>query len=153
MILTSDVEILYNKPSYLHRDNVNIPDSEVLDFHKSLNNYNETPLIALDQLTESLSLRKILVKDESNRLNCSSFKILGVSFAINQILRDKPNITIISTATDGNHGLALAKVCKSLNITAMVFIPAGTLYSFIDQILAEGAIVELVDGDYDNPLK
>ena len=49
-----------------------------------------------------LKISKLYVKDESNRFGLDSFKVLGGSYAVNQILKNKPNVSVFCTATDGN---------------------------------------------------
>jgi diaminopropionate ammonia-lyase len=54
------------------------------------------------------------------------------------------------TATDGNHGRAVAHVAALFGFAARIFVPAGTAQARIDGIASEGAIVEVVDGTYDD---
>ncbi|MBQ1222856.1 MAG: diaminopropionate ammonia-lyase, partial [Oscillospiraceae bacterium] len=91
-------------------------------FHKMLSAYNKTPLVSLGSLAKKLGVGKILVKDESKRFGLNSFKGLGGSFAMFQILcrvlgldpdkadigdlltpyaREKIKNTVFVTATDG----------------------------------------------------
>jgi diaminopropionate ammonia-lyase len=56
----------------------------------------------------------------------------------------------LTTATDGNHGRAVALMARRLGIPARIFVPAGTSESRIDAILGEGAACEVVDGTYDD---
>ncbi len=54
------------------------------------------------------------------------------------------------TATDGNHGRGVAHVAALFGFGARIFVPAGTAQARIDGITSEGAIVQVVDGTYDD---
>jgi diaminopropionate ammonia-lyase len=54
------------------------------------------------------------------------------------------------TATDGNHGRAVARVARLLGLDARILIPAGTAAARIEAIAGEGATVDIVDGSYDD---
>jgi diaminopropionate ammonia-lyase len=55
----------------------------------------------------------------------------------------------VATATDGNHGHAVAWAAAQLGIPAVVFIPAHSAPARIERIRGVGAQVELVPGSYD----
>ena len=54
------------------------------------------------------------------------------------------------TATDGNHGRGVAHVAALFGFGARIFVPAGTAEARIEGIASEGALVEVVDGTYDD---
>ena len=56
----------------------------------------------------------------------------------------------LTTATDGNHGRAVAHIAALLGFAARIFVPAGTAQARIDAIAGEGAFVEVVDGTYED---
>ena len=56
----------------------------------------------------------------------------------------------LATATDGNHGRAVAHVAALFGFAARIYFPAGTAPARIDGIASEGARVEVVDGTYDD---
>jgi len=56
----------------------------------------------------------------------------------------------LATATDGNHGRAVAHVAALLGFEAQIYVPAGTAQARIDGIASEGARVAIVDGTYDD---
>ena len=56
-----------------------LSDSNSLNFHRSLEFYQESPLINLENLSNKLGVSKLFVKDESNRFELNSFKVLGAS--------------------------------------------------------------------------
>ncbi len=59
----------------------------------------------------------------------------------------------LATATDGNHGRAVAHVAALFGFAARIFIPAGTAQARIDGIASEGAQVEVIDGTYDDAVE
>ncbi|PKH50908.1 diaminopropionate ammonia-lyase [Tenacibaculum sp. Bg11-29] len=126
-----------------------IKKSKALEFHSSLPIYRPTPLVHLPNLSKKYNVGNIYLKDESFRFGLNSFKALGASYAINEILKEKPNITTFCTATDGNHGRAVAWSAKYFNKRAIVFVPKDTTNERIKAIEKEGAIVEQVNGNYD----
>lgn len=76
-------------------------------FHQSLPGYAPTPLVDLPSLAAEL-VGRVLVKDESARLGLPAFKVLGASWACSRVLQSGPAVLV--TATDGNHGRALARM-------------------------------------------
>lgn len=124
-------------------------NSDPLDFHRSLESYSSTPLLELKNLAEETGVKNIFVKDESCRFGLKAFKALGASFAIHKILEKDPSIEIFCTATDGNHGRAVAWAAKLFGKRAMVFVPKDTSKARIEAIEKEGATVEKIDGDYE----
>src|SRR5207249_1704156 len=56
----------------------------------------------------------------------------------------------LCTASDGNHGRAVAALAEALGCGCVVVLPADSAASRIDSIKGHGAIVELVDGSYDD---
>lgn len=135
-------------------------------FHEQLPGAQPTKLLALDSLAKELGVKCVYLKDERSRYGLPSFKILGASWgayralarevglpldagieALKEALRSHP-ITIF-TATDGNHGRAVARVVSILGIPAEVHVPAGIHASVVEKIEAEGAKVILSTEDYD----
>ena len=57
-------------------------------------------------------------------------------------------LTLI-TATDGNHGRAVARTARLLGLPARVYVPKGVPDVVIDRINAEGAVLTVVVADYD----
>jgi diaminopropionate ammonia-lyase len=123
------------------------PD-EARAFHKSLPGYAPTPLVPVPALATELGVGQVLVKDESSRLGLPAFKVLGASWACRQVLRHHPGATLV-TATDGNHGRAVARTAAHFGVGATVFVPQVMLPETAARITEEGANVVWVDGDYD----
>jgi diaminopropionate ammonia-lyase len=123
------------------------PD-EAHAFHQSLPDYSPTRLVPVPELAAELGVGRVLVKDESSRLGLPAFKVLGASWACRQVLRQRPGVTLV-TATDGNHGRAVARVAAHFGVDATVFVPQVMLPQTAAHIADEGAQVVWVDGDYD----
>ena len=121
-------------------------------FHESLPGYARTPLIDLPSLARELRVGRVLVKDESARLGLPAFKILGASWACQQVLDATPGAALV-TATDGNHGRAVARMAAHLGTTATVFVPAVMLEETASLIASEGAQVVRGEGDYDDTVR
>ncbi|UJP66098.1 diaminopropionate ammonia-lyase [Mongoliitalea daihaiensis] len=124
--------------------------SEALTYHQSLPNYYPTPLIELPRLAKQFGVENILIKDEGQRFGLKAFKALGASFAIHKILQENPNIQTFCTATDGNHGRAVAWAAKIAGKESVILVPKDTTSKRIQAIEAEGATVIQINGTYDN---
>lgn len=144
--------------------------SRPIAFHQRMPGYAPTPLIDASDLARDLGIGQVLIKDESIRLGLPAFKILGASWAIYRALETRlgqsfePWQTIdelndklaplkpltLVTATDGNHGRAVARVAALFGFEARIYVPAGTAAARIDGIASEGAQVVVVDGTYDD---
>src|SRR3954469_3752252 len=127
------------------------PSPEALAFHRSLDGYAPTPLVNLPPLAEELGVGHVLVKDESSRLGLPAFKALGASWAVDRAVhrRDSPTPVTIVTATDGNHGRAVARFARLLGQRACIVLPDGVPPAAVQAIRDEGAEVDVVGGSYD----
>lgn len=136
--------------------------------HGRLPGYAPSPLLQVPELAEAWGVGEVLLKAETDRLGLPSFKVLGASWAVWTTLlesagqpADTPfspdllprlrstGVRRLVTATDGNHGRAVARVARTFGLDARVVVPAGAEQVRIDAIAAEGAEVEVADGDYD----
>lgn len=117
-------------------------------FHASLPGYVPTPLVELPSVAAELGVARVLVKDESWRLGLPAFKVLGASWACRQVLDRHPGAHLV-TATDGNHGRAVARMATHFGTAATVFVPQVMLAQTAALIAGEGAQVVRVEGDYD----
>lgn len=139
-------------------------------FHKCLPGYLPTPCVIPASLAMELDLQLLLVKDESKRFGLKAFKGLGASFAIYNYLKilsgggltpddfltkgaEIAKDVVFTTATDGNHGRAVAWTAKLLKRPAVIYMPAGSAESRINAIKSEGAKVIVVDGSYDEAVR
>jgi diaminopropionate ammonia-lyase len=122
-------------------------DDDPLAFHRTLLGYAPTPLRPMPALARELGLGQVYVKDESDRLGLPAFKVLGASYAVHRAVTAHGRPTALVTATDGNHGRALARTGRLLDLR--VFLPAGVHPAAIAAIENEGAEVVGTGGDYD----
>jgi diaminopropionate ammonia-lyase len=126
-----------------------------------------TPLVDLPEIASELGVARLVVKDESSRLGLPAFKMLGASWAVYRCLAelcDEPpeptlealrekvtelsTITLV-TATDGNHGRAVARMAAYLGLPSLVLIPNTVSAEAINLVRTEGAEVEVLDLSYD----
>ncbi|MGA4841079.1 diaminopropionate ammonia-lyase [Streptomyces sp. G45] len=124
-------------------------------FHAALPEYAPTPLTELPSLAAELGVGRVFVKDESARLGLPAFKALGASWAVHRVLAgraDDERVELV-TATDGNHGRAVARVARRLGHGAHVFVSGGVHPGAAAAIEGEGARVTRVDGDYDEVVR
>ncbi|WP_369394229.1 diaminopropionate ammonia-lyase [Streptomyces sp. CG1] len=133
--------------------------AEVRDFHAALPGYAPTPLIELPALAAELGVGRVFVKDESCRLGLPAFKALGVSWAVHRLLEERagrgadPGPVTLVTATEGNHGRAVARVARLRGQRAHVFVPRGVHPRAVAAIVGEGAEVTAVAGAYDEAVR
>lgn len=143
-------------------------------FHRQIPGFKMTPLVALPHLAELLGLGGIYVKNESQRLELRSFKVMGGSYAvyrlIRQILGREDEVlsynylvsdechallegTVLCSATDGNHGRGLAWACRELRLPCKIYVHSETSQPRIDAIAKYGADVTVVKGNYDDAVR
>lgn len=143
------------------------PPREPELFHQSFPGYRHTPLIEVPDLAKELQVAHVLIKDESTRLDLPAFKILGASWAVYRAVTRKAGVEIpprlsdlqelahrilpctLVTATDGNHGRALARMARHLGLAARIFAPDSVPMTAIELIEEEGANVIVLADDYD----
>jgi diaminopropionate ammonia-lyase len=124
--------------------------SDARAFHATLPGHAPTPLTELPALATELGAGRVFVKDESSRLGLPAFKALGASWAVHRVLRDRTGQVTLTTATDGNHGRAVARMVRIFHQRAHVFVPRHVPPRAVEAIRAEGAEVTVVDGSYDD---
>ena len=150
------------------------PDRTPLRFHRRLPGYEETPLVDAPKLAGALGVGKVFVKDESSRLGLPAFKVLGASWAIYKALEERLGDEgfgdwdeigelkkrleplrplYLVAATDGNHGRAVARVARLLELGAKIFVPEDMAAARQEAIAREGAEVIVVDGTYDDTVE
>jgi diaminopropionate ammonia-lyase len=128
---------------------------EVLSFHRSLAGYAPTPLVELPALATRLGVGRVVAKDESRRLGLPAFKVLGASWAVHRALEaglggPPDGVVTFVTATDGNHGRAVARTARLLGHRARIVVPDGVPAEAVAAIEAEAAPVTHVGGSYDD---
>jgi diaminopropionate ammonia-lyase len=108
-----------------------------------------------------LDVGRVFVKDESARLGLPAFKVLGAAWAVHRTLAERAAdagetpagpVTLV-TATDGNHGRAVARTARVFGQRAHVFVPQGVHPVAARAIAAEGAELTLVAGPYDDAVR
>lgn len=141
------------------------PPPDAASFHRALPGYRPTPLRDVPELAAEWGARRVVVKDESARLGLPAFKALGVFYAVHRVLSERAgrhladpaalraaaqrqHVELVS-ATDGNHGRAVARLARTLGRPARVFVPDVVCPAAIDAIRREGAEVVVVAEDYD----
>jgi len=147
---------------------------KVRTFHESFKEYNPTPLVELPNLASNLNVAHILVKDESHRFGLNAFKVLGASYAIGRYLAEKLWIDIskitfenlnsqearrrlgqitFTTATDGNHGRAVAWAAQQLGLKSVIYMPRGSDTARLANIRSHGAEATITDLNYDDAVR
>lgn len=131
-----------------------------------------TPLYYLPDTAAAVGVAEVIVKDESERSVLGSFKALGAPIAlVRLILREFPaqrfeargllagkyrgalgNFTVVS-ATDGNHGRALAAAAQSVGCRCVIVLHANVSNEREDAIAAYGADIVRISGNYDDSVQ
>lgn len=143
----------------------------VNNYHKSFDIYKATPLVDLKNLANELGIKGFFVKDESYRFGLNAFKVLGASYAMAKFIAEKigmdinkltfdeitsettrkklGNLTFV-TATDGNHGRAVAWTANKLHQKSKIFIPKGSSLERLENIRRENSDASIMDYNYDD---
>jgi diaminopropionate ammonia-lyase len=143
--------------------------SAVQEFHRSLPGYEHSPLTEIPELAAQLGVARVFVKDESSRFGLPAFKMVGASYAVSKVLSERvgfPDAPLslgelrtrlagqdpvaLVAATDGNHGRAIAHMAKLTGLPSRIFVSSYLSTAAWDAIESEGAVVEGVDGPYDD---
>ncbi len=139
--------------------------------------YAPTPLAALPGLAASLGLGRLWYKDEAFRFGLGSFKALGGPYALlrqvravlgragipeadtgvaDLVARRHEMLTrglTVTTATDGNHGRAVAWGAALFGCRCVVFVHERVSAGRVEAIAAFGAEVRRVPGTYDDSVR
>ena len=59
---------------------------DIHKFHKTIPDYEKTPLVDLKNSARKIGVEKIWTKDESKRFGLNAYKFLGVSYSIAKAL-------------------------------------------------------------------
>ena len=155
------------------------PAASATAFHAGLPGYRPTALVEMPALADELGVGRVFVKDESGRLGLSAFKALGASWAVAQVLAgtgttgtvpagadDATDLTLaglrraaagrpieLVTATDGNHGRAVAWMARLVGLKARVFVPETVPAGASALIAAEGAVVTAAGRSYEGAVE
>lgn len=139
-------------------------------------NYAPTSLVSLQERARSLGLGALHYKDEASRFGLKSFKALGGAYAVARLLcrdierhypgsaatiadllsgryRDACAGITVTSATDGNHGRAVAWGARMFGCRAVIFIHQEVSEERRAAIANYGAQVVRVPGNYDDSVR
>jgi diaminopropionate ammonia-lyase len=124
-------------------------------FHQKRPHLRPTPLRPLRTLAAEIGVGDVLVKDESARFGLNSFKVLGVSYAVDSLLSGGRlnKRSVLACATEGNHGRAVAHAARENELQAKIYVSGDTAAARIEALKGEGAQVVIVKGNYDEAVK
>lgn len=121
--------------------------------------YAATAMTENAQLASAAGVAKVWVKDESTRMRLGSFKALGGSYAILELLREEAGLdsdqldiqhprfraaaaaTTFVCATAGNHGLSVSAAANLFGAHAKVYIAGSVPESFAVRLREKNATV------------
>lgn len=105
-----------------------------------------TPLYRAPRIEAKLGLREVWVKDDG-RNPTASFKDRASAIVVAKALEERREI--VTTASSGNAGAALAGLAASVSLPAAIFVPHTAPQAKVAQLLIYGATVFLVQSNYD----
>ena len=117
------------------------PDSPVIPLQIGV-----TPLYRPQRLCDALKLPNVYIKDDG-RNPTGSFKDRASSVAV--VKARELGSKVITTASTGNAGAALAGMAAAVGQPAVIFAPMTAPEAKVAQLLMFGATVILVNGNYD----
>lgn len=105
-----------------------------------------TPVYDCPRLASKYGVKQLLIKDDG-RNPTASFKDRPSALAVAKA--GEAGAKVITTASSGNAGSALAGMCASVGMESVIFVPANAPSAKIAQLQIYGARVVLVEGSYD----
>ena len=115
--------------------------------------YAPTPLRDLPDLAAATGVGLVRIKDESGRFGLGSFKALGGAYAVDRAVAQHAGAITVTSATDGNHGRAVAWGARRAGCRAVIFIHETVSAGRAEAIAALGAEVRRVAGTYDDAVR
>lgn len=109
-----------------------------------------TPLIAARRLGEALGIPKLWVKNDGQNPS-GSLKDRASFLVVAEALRTRANRVVC--ASTGNAASALAAVCASAGVEALIFVPEKAPRAKLVQMVLAGARVVPVRGTYDDAFR
>ena len=128
-----------------------------------------TPVWSLPGLAQALGIAGLAIKDEAQRSPLGSFKALGAPNALLKLVQrrfadrgwtdadllagrhaDALTGFVVISATDGNHGRALAAAAQSLGVRCVIVLHAKVSAEREQAIAALGAQIVRISGHYDD---
>jgi diaminopropionate ammonia-lyase len=142
----------------------------------SWRDYAATTLRDLPTIAEGIGVAGIALKDEAGRFGLGSFKALGGAYAVAWVLSgelarqgvapkvpsadlergDWRHLTeqlVVTCATDGNHGRAVAWGARRFRCGCVIFVHETVSRGRADAIASFGADVRRVSGSYDDAVR
>lgn len=129
--------------------------------------YRATPLVSLPGLAKTLGIGRLFYKDESGRFGLGAFKALGGAYAVlrhlQNVLGDEVSAAdliagkyrartaaiTVTTATDGNHGKAVAWGARMFGCRAVIYLHQDVSPGRAQAIAAYGAEMRRIADNYD----
>ncbi len=105
-----------------------------------------TPIYDCPRLASEFGVRQLLIKDDG-RNPTASFKDRPSALAV--VKAREAGARVITTASSGNAGSALAGICASVGMESVIFVPTYAPAAKIAQLQIYGSKVVLVEGSYD----
>lgn len=105
-----------------------------------------TPIYDCSSLAKRYAVKQVLIKDDG-RNPTASFK--DRPSALCAAKAREAGARIITTASSGNAGSALAGMCASIGMESVIFVPAYAPPAKIAQLQIYGSTVVIVEGSYD----
>jgi diaminopropionate ammonia-lyase len=138
--------------------------------------YAPTPLRELSVLARRADMACMRLKDEAGRFGLGSFKALGGAYAVARVLsaelarrgmasevpsfdlasgkhRGATESIVVTCATDGNHGRAVAWGAQRFHCGCVIFVHEAVSQGRVDAIARYGAEVRRVPGSYDDAVR
>jgi threonine synthase len=106
-----------------------------------------TPIYDCRHLADQYGVRQLLIKDDGCNPTAS---LKDRSSALAVVKAQESGARVITTASSGNAGSALAGMCASANMSSVIFVPERAPIAKIVQLQIYGATVVLVEGSYDD---
>jgi threonine synthase len=106
-----------------------------------------TPLYRADRIAAALGPQNVWIKDDG-RQPTASFKDRASAVAV--VKAQERGAAVVTTASTGNAGAALAGLCASVALPCVIFAPESAPPAKIAQLLVYGSTVMLVRGTYDD---
>ena len=123
-----------------------IPVSKLIGEGTTIRSAGWTPTYSPPQLREELGLNRLWVKDESSNPT-ASFKDRASAVLVARAR--EIGAEVIVTASTGNAGAALAGMAAAVDQNSVIFAPKTAPPAKIAQLLIYGAMVILIDDNYD----
>ncbi|MBN1954073.1 MAG: threonine synthase [Anaerolineae bacterium] len=105
-----------------------------------------TPLYPAPRIAAQLGLQALWVKDDS-RQPTASLKDRASAVAV--VKAREQGAAVVTTASTGNAGAALAGLCAAVEQRNVILVPRTAPPAKVAQLVAFGSTVLLVDGSYD----